>query len=205
MHHSGTLDIRFGPMFASKTKWLNRELTDYANKGLRVVKIVHPNDSNRTGVKYSGEIGSTHHLKYPSLSDEVTIISHGDLTDIEIDLDKFDVIGIDEAQFFNGLYNFVLHCVDVKKKRVLVTGLDGDSNRNIFGDILLLIPISNSAKKLSATCEYCLEYLKSVGFEGKIEDNAPFTKRLIKSEEQKCVGGKNEYIPVCRCHYLDKS
>jgi len=30
---------------------------------------------------------------------------------------------------------------------------------------------------------------------------APFTKRLVESKEQKFVGGKNEYVPVCRYHY----
>lgn len=204
MHHSGHLDIRFGPMFASKTKWLNGKLTDYANKGLAVAKIVNPDDSNRTNVKYSGEIGSTHHINCKTLSDEVKIFSLNDLTKTDIDFSKFDVVGIDEAQFFIGLYDFVLNLVDVLKKRVLITGLDGNSDRKIFGDILYLIPISDSAKKLPATCDYCLDELKLAGFERNIElINAPFTKRLTLNTEEKFVGGKNDFRPICRYHYLN--
>lgn len=200
MYHSGTLDIRYGPMFASKTKFLHGNLTDYANKGLSVAKIVHPDDANRNNVKFNDESGSTHHLKYKSLSDDVVIISTANLSDA--DVDKFDVIGIDEAQFFTGLYDFVKILVEDKKKRVLVTGLDADSNRQKWGEILDLIPLSDSAEKISATCEYCLQELKQIDFKGNVDMiKAPFTKRLIESKEQKFVGGKNEYVPVCRYHY----
>ena len=175
-------------------------MTDYANKGLSVAKIVHPDDSNRANVKSSGEFGSSHHLKYKSLSDDVVIISTNNLTNI--DIDKFDVVGIDEAQFFTGLYDFVKILVEDKKKRVLVTGLDGDSNRQKWGEILDLIPLSDSAEKMSATCEYCLQELKQVNFKGNVDMiKAPFTKRLDESKEQKLVGGKDKYVPVCRYHY----
>jgi thymidine kinase len=200
MYHSGTLDIRFAGMFARKTFWLNGNLTDYANRGLSVAKIVHSDDANRNTVKFNDESGSTHHLKYKSLSDDVVIISTNNLLDAEVD--KFDVIGIDEAQFFTGLYDFVKILVEDKKKRVLVTGLDGDSNRKKWGEILDLIPLSDSAEKLSATCEYCLQELKQINFKGNVDTiKAPFTKRLVESKEQKFVGGKNEYVPVCRYHY----
>ena len=203
MYHSGTLDIRYGPMFASKTKFLDGGLTDYANKGLFVAKIVHPDDANRINVKSSGEFGSSHYLKHKTLSDDVVIISTDNLIKLlDTDIDKFDVIGIDEAQFFTGLYDFVKILVEDKKKRVLVTGLDGDSNRQKWGEILDLIPLSDSAEKISATCEYCLQELKQIDFKGNVDMiKAPFTKRLIESKEQKVVGGKNEYVPVCRYHY----
>jgi len=200
MYHSGTLDIRYGGMFGSKTKWLDGNLSDYTNKGLAVAKIVHPDDANRTNVKSSGEFGSTHYLKHKTLSDEVFIVSTDNFLDLN--LDKFDVIGIDEAQFFTGLYDFVKNLVEVKHKRVLVTGLDGDSNRQKWGEILELIPLSDSAEKLTATCEYCLLELKQMNFKGNVDMiKAPFTKRLVQSDEQKCIGGKNEYVPVCRYHY----
>lgn len=200
MYHSGTLDIRYGSMFASKTKWLDGNLTDYSNKGLIVAKIVHPDDANRTNVKSSGEFGSTHYMKHKTLSDDVIIISTNNFSNL--DIDKFDVIGIDEAQFFTGLYDFVKFLVEDKQKRVLVTGLDGDSRRQKWGEILDLIPLSDSAEKLYATCEYCLQELKLINFRGNVDMiKAPFTKRLVESQEQKYVGGKNEYVPVCRYHY----
>lgn len=200
MYHSGTLDIRYGPMFASKTGWLNGNLTNYANKGLSVAKIVHSDDANRDNVKFNDESGSSHHLKHKTLSDDVVIISTNNF--LNIDINRFDVIGIDEAQFFIGLYDFVKILVEDKKKRVLVSGLDGDSNREKWGEILDLIPLSDSAKKISATCQYCLQELKQINFKGNVDMiKAPFTKRLVESKEQKLVGGKDLYVPVCRYHY----
>lgn len=80
--------------------------------------------------------------------------------------------------------------------------MDGDSNRQKWGEILDLIPLSDSAEKMSATCEYCLQELKQINFKGNVDTiKAPFTKRLVESKEQKFVGGKNEYVPVCRYHY----
>jgi len=39
-------------------------------------------------------------------------------------------------------------------------------------------------------------------FKGNVDIiKAPFTKRLVQSNEQKLIGGKNEYVPVCRYHY----
>jgi len=200
MYHSGTLDIRTGPMCAGKSKWLDVRLTDYTNAGLSVGKIVHPDNSNRTDVKCSGEFGSSHFSQHKILSDDVEIITTDNFNNLN--LDKFDAIGIDEAQFFTGLYNFVKDLVDNKHKRVLVTGLDGDSNREKYGEILDLIPLSDSTEKIAASCEYCLEELRLINFKGNVDIiKAPFTKRLVDSKEQKLVGGKDLYVPVCRYHY----
>jgi thymidine kinase len=204
MYQSGSLDIRYGPMFASKTKWLNDNLTTYANKGLKVAKIVHPNDSGRNDSNFNDESGSTHHSKYKTLSDDVVIISINDLENFNIEtLENFNVIGVDEAQFFDKVFDFVRKLVEEKHKIVLVTGLDADSNRTKWGDILDLIPLSDSAKKLTATCEICLNDLKKANFKGNIASiNAPFSKRIVESTERVLVGSK-EYIPVCRYHYLN--
>ena len=114
MYHSTTLGIRYAPMFASKTKLLDGNLPDYANKGLSVTKIDHPDDANKTNVKSSSEFGSTHYLKHKTLSDDKVIVSSNNF--LNIDIDKFDVIDIDEAQFLTGLYYFVKIMVEDKKK-----------------------------------------------------------------------------------------
>ena len=204
MTHSGYLEIVYGPMYAGKSKWIDSSLNDYVNMGFSVAKIVHPDDSSRSGVKFSGESGSNHHCEHKILSDEVTIIGTDDLNNI--DLNKFNVIGIDEAQFFKNVYNVVKDLVDIKNKRVLVACLDGDYNRDPWYNcnLLQLIILSNKSKKMSGKCQYCLEKLKSINFENDIVGiEAPFTKRLISSPEQKLIGGKEMYAPVCRYHYLN--
>jgi thymidine kinase len=68
--------------------------------------------------------------------------------------------------------------------------LDGDYNRRPIGEVLELIPYANECHKYSSLCTICNDGTK-----------APFTKRLVKSEDQILVGGKESYIPVCSKHY----
>ena len=51
-----------------------------------------------------------------------------------------DVIVIEEGQFFNNLYDFTLEAAEKDNKIIIIAGLDGDSNREEFGDIIKLIP-----------------------------------------------------------------
>ena len=102
------------------------------------------------------------------------------------------LIVIEEAQFFAGLYEFVIKAVESDGKDVIVVGLDGDSERKPFGQILELIPIADEVIRLSALCKEC-------------GDGTPalFTALVngVKSE-QICVGGSDMYEPMCRQHYL---
>ena len=67
---------------------------------------------------------------------------------------------VEEAQFFAGLYDFCKKACDIDDKTVIVSGLDGDSNREKFGEILDLIPICDSVKKLHALCTQCNDGLR---------------------------------------------
>ena len=62
---------------------------------------------------------------------------------------------IEEAQFFNDLYQFVIHQIDILEKNIIVVGLDGDSNRQNFGEIHKLLPICDEIIKLKAYCSIC--------------------------------------------------
>ena len=202
---SGTLYLRFGPMWGSKSTWLNGELTQLADKGFTVLKIVHDEDI-RDDVELCDDSGSTHHSSFRKLTDKIKIIRASSLTNI--DVSDYHVVGIDEGQFFQDLYPFVENLVEKLGKHVRVVGLDGDFTKHPFNcegmsNILSLIPISDQAIKLTATCEICLQDLRLCGFKGNLlAMEAPFTKRKGLSTEQKVIGGHNEYIPVCRYHHL---
>ena len=98
---------------------------------------------------------------------------------------------IEEAQFFEGLYEFVLNACEKDGKNMIVVGLDGDSNRNMFGDIIKLIPVCDSVKKLYGLCVRCKDGTK-----------ACFTKRLVENDQQVFIG-TSEFQAVCRKCYLD--
>jgi len=102
-----------------------------------------------------------------------------------------DTIVIEEAQFFADLKAFVLTVVEDYHKDVVVVGLDGDSNRKPFGQILDLIPFCDSVQKLTALCTRC-------------SDGTPalFTSRRQGAEAQQVlVGASDLYEPLCRRHF----
>jgi thymidine kinase len=200
--HRGTLYMRVGPMFSTKTTWLNGELTQFADKGFSVLKIVHAED-DRDDVESNDKSGSTHNSSYTSLTSKIHIIRATTLKDI--DVTNYHVVGCDEAQFYPDLVETVEHWVETLGKHVRVTGLDGDFEKKKFGFTLDLIPMCDEVIKLHASCKVCLDELSSNNFHGNISTiSAPFTKRLTESKEQKIVGGNATYIPVCRYHHSQK-
>jgi len=104
-----------------------------------------------------------------------------------------DLIVIEEAQFFENLYDFVLQSAEIYGKDVIVAGLDGNYLRKPFlqGDLLKIIPIADNVYKLHGLCHIC-------------HQKASFTKSIMKNcNTEVVVGGKECYIPVCRKHYLE--
>ncbi|KAF9688240.1 hypothetical protein SADUNF_Sadunf02G0176600 [Salix dunnii] len=102
---------------------------------------------------------------------------------------KLDVIGIDEAQFFEDLYEFCCKAADHDGKTIIVAGLDGDYLRRSFGSVLDVIPLAETVTKLTARCELC----------GK---RAFFTLRKTEETQTELIGGSDVYMPVCRQHYV---
>jgi len=200
--NKGTIYLRFGPMYSGKTTWLNSELTQMADKGFSVLKIVNAKDV-RYDVESEDKAGTTHNSSYKSLSPKIVCIRALLLS--EIDVSPYHVIGIDEGQFFLDLVTTVEHWAEQEGKHLRISGLDGDFQRKRFGQILDLIPLADEAVKLSASCKICLDELERNGFQGNILTIAgPFTKRLGNSTEQEIIGGSDMYIPVCRYHHTNK-
>lgn len=104
------------------------------------------------------------------------------------------LIIVEEGQFFEDLYEFVLKAVERDGKHVVVGGLDGDCFRRPFGQILQLIPLADRVTKLNSLCKMCGD--GSIGL---------FTFRMTKSKEIVEVGGSEAYMPLCRKHYISCS
>jgi thymidine kinase len=101
------------------------------------------------------------------------------------------VIIIEEAQFFDDLLVFARTMVESFGKIVVVVGLDGDSNRKPFGQILECIPLCDNIIKLTA-----MDMIDKDGTE------AIFSKRIIIDDQQISVGATDKYIAVSRKNYL---
>ncbi|GMY36696.1 thymidine kinase a-like isoform X2 [Fagus crenata] len=179
----GEIHVIVGPMFAGKTTTLLRRIQSESSNG-RSVAIIKSNKDTRYGLD---SIVTHDGVKLPCLA----------LPDLSSFRQKFgldaydqlDVIGIDEAQFFEDLYDFCREAADHDGKTVIVSGLDGDYLRRSFGSVLDIIPLADSVTKLTARCELC----------GK---RAFFTLRKTAETETELIGGADVYMPVCRQHYV---
>lgn len=185
----GALDIITGPMFSSKTTTLIGRLLSESEIGFKVLYINSTID-DRTNRSFS-----THNSLYEDapIDKKITCLKTDHVLEIMSIAMDFDVIGIDEAQFFDDLYEGVRWLVDVIHKHVIVVGLNGSFKREPFGQILQIDPLSDTHTKLTA---WCLECSKS-----RKRTPAPFTHRISRDGPVKQSGGIDEYIPVCRRCY----
>ncbi|KAI4298788.1 hypothetical protein L6164_032306 [Bauhinia variegata] len=180
---SGEIHVIVGPMFAGKTSTLLRRIQLESGSG-RSVAIIKSSKDTRYGldsvVTHDGMKSPCWALKnLSSFKQKLGIEAY----------EQVDVIGIDEAQFFEDLYDFCREAADHDGKIVIVAGLDGNYLRKSFGSILDIIPLADSVTKLTARCEIC----------GK---RAFFTLRKTEETQVELIGGADVYMPVCRHHYV---
>jgi thymidine kinase len=177
----GYLTVITGCMFAQKTTELLRRIRRYESIGYTVKVVNYARDT-----RYGENCISSHDIdQHPAQPLHVL----GELS--TADLSGVDVLIIDEAQFFSDLHDCVVKWADTLNIHIVVCGLDGDSERNVFGDILRLIPHAEEVVRLSAYCSKCRDGTA-----------AYFSKRVVATPEQVAIGGKDMYMPVCRTHYL---
>ena len=181
------LKLIIGPMFSGKTSTLIRDLQLCSDIGLKCIYV------NSSLDERSDEDYSTHNPLIKSIGtfDSVKM----DYLDIELFLD-YDVIGIDESQFFSGLFDNVIQLVDSYSKKVIVAGLSGDFRREPFGEILTLVSYADKIQQLYAFCDICKSKNRIC--------NAMFSKR-VSSETSELVeiGAKDKYLAVCRSCFLE--
>ncbi len=180
--YSGKIHLIMGPMFSGKTTELLRIYNRFkiANKLCILVKYKNDNryDSENKVV--------THNNKW---NDAQFTCTH--LSDIFKDnnLIRADVICIDEIQFFPDA-DVICDIWANNGKTVVVSGLNGDYNREPFEIISKLIPKVENITFLNAVC-------KESGKE------AHFTKRKTQNKNKLLIGGEETYDAVCRKNYFN--
>jgi len=183
-----TLDLIIGPMYSGKSTELIRRLTIFSEMKLKVLYINSKIDDR------SDENFSTHSPILKSLGN-ITSIKVQHLSELSNEIDNYDIIGIDEAQFFENLEKFVINLVESKNKKVIIAGLSSDYKRENFGDIMPLVRCCDNITKLNPFCKICIE-------NSNIIKPALFTKRITENDQIIVVGSKEVYIPTCRMCYL---
>lgn len=178
----GWIEVICGSMFSGKTEELIRRLKRARIANLKV-EIFKP----AIDVRYDEDKIVSH--------DENKILS----TPIEnsrailMYVQDVDVVGIDEAQFFDDQIGPVCEQLALKGMRVIVAGLDMDYKGRPFGQMPNLLAIADYITKLHAICVIC----------GNI---ANVSYRKVKKENQVLLGEKDVYEPRCRvCAQLGDS
>ncbi|MCX7953974.1 MAG: thymidine kinase [Bacteroidales bacterium] len=171
----GWIEVICGSMFSGKTEELIRRLNRARIAKLRI-ELFKP----AIDVRYSVEEIVSH--------DEKAMIATPVDNAISILLyvgDNVDVVGIDEAQFFNDDLVDVCNQLANRGIRVIVAGLDMDYLGKPFGPMPQLLAIAEYVTKLHAICVKC----------GNL---AQFSHRKVKNENLILLGEAEEYEPLCR-------
>lgn len=176
----GWIEVICGSMFSGKTEELIRRMKRAQFAGMSV-EIFKPTVDTRYSKKFvvshdKNEIASTpvHN------SAEILMLSN-----------EVEVIGIDEAQFFDeGIVSVAQRLAD-KGARVIVAGLDLDYLGKPFGPIPEMLAVAEYVTKLHAICMDC----------GSL---ASRSYRFTEEEDQLLLGEKNSYEPLCRTCYNKK-
>ena len=177
-----SLHLVLGPMASGKTTELLRRASTAVAMGLKVGYFNSHLDTR------SLEEISSHR---PTMKEEG--ITYLKVASLPVSVSEFDLILLDEAQFFDSLYSTVEHWL-TQGKEIVIAGLNGDYQRKAFGQILSLIPLCSSLQLLTAYCRSCAELDHCLV-------PAPFTKRVVPGNSQILIGGTESYQPVCFRHF----
>lgn len=182
----GYLEIVIGPMCSGKTTYLFDRLNTFVVFGKNCLYINHSIDTR-------GDVYSSHNENL-NVSQTIHMIKSASIKSLYNMIKDYDVIAIDEGQFFDDLDEGVRHVIETMKKMVFVGGLSGDFKRKKFGHILELIPYADHFKKLEAFCVECMK--------NNLYRVASFSKRVDESDKNLIVIGDTDvYVPVCRLCY----
>lgn len=174
---SGWIEVICGSMFSGKTEELIRRLKR-AKIANQKVEIFKP--------------------KVDTRYDDVKVVSHDAnailATPVENSLkllnhtEGVNVIGIDEAQFFDEQLTDVCQKLALKGIRVIVAGLDMDYKGVPFGPIPQLLAVAEYITKVHAICSHC----------GNL---ATHSYRKVADNQRVMLGEKDTYEPRCRTCY----
>lgn len=177
VHRRGSIEVVCGSMFSGKTEELIRRMkrAQFAKQSVEIFKPA-------IDVRYSEQDVVSHdHNVIQSTPVDSSM-------NILLLADGIDVVGIDEAQFFD--MGIVDVCTQLANRgtRVIVAGLDMDFKGMPFGPMPALLAIAEDVYKTHAICVHC-------------GDLAYVSHRLVASEKRVLLGETESYEPLCRACY----
>jgi thymidine kinase len=170
----GWIEVICGSMFSGKTEELIRRMkrAEFAKQKVEIFKPAIDVRYHEVDV-VSHEGNAIRSTPVPSSSNILLLAN-----DVE-------VVGIDEAQFFDNELPAVCRKLADQGVRVIIAGLDMDFKGNPFGPIPALLANAEFVTKVHAICMSC-------------GDLAQFSHRKIQNEDVVLLGETQEYEPLCR-------
>ncbi len=171
---SGCIEVICGSMFSGKTEELIRRLkrAQFANQKIEIFKPAV--DSRYSEVDVVSH--DLHSIPCTPVKEASLILNAAPDT---------QVVGIDEAQFFDKSLISVAQQLADSGKRVIIAGLDTDYKGEPFGPIPGLMAVAEDVQKVHAICVKC----------GNLANHS---HRLTKSNKLVVLGEKDVYEPLCR-------
>ncbi len=177
----GSIEIICGSMFSGKTEELIRRL-----KRVKIANLSYEIFKPAIDVRFDQVNIVSHDTNFiqstPVESSQTILLLAGDV----------NVVGIDEAQFFDAEIGNVCEQLALRGIRVIVAGLDMDYTGKPFGQMPNLLAVADYITKLHAICVKC----------GNI---ANVSYRKTAAEGQVVLGEKDIYEPRCRICALLKN
>lgn len=182
--HVGYLHLILGPMFSEKSTSLLRNIRRLQLSKKKCVLVKYSGDRRYTNKNYIAT-----HDKILS-KDQAHPCHH--LFDLEkiddLKLENYDVICIDEIQFFPDKYEFCQKWRSLGKI-IIACGLYADFKRIPFPNLPELIAIADEIEFLKAICVDCSRDLATTSY------------RISGENEQVVIGGADKYDPLCQICY----
>ena len=175
---TGWIEVICGSMFSGKTEELIRRL-NRARIARQKVEIFKP----AVDTRYDESDVVSHDAK------AVSSTPVENASQILFYAEDFEVVGIDEAQFFGEELVSVCNDLAMRGKRVVVAGLDMDYLGNPFGPIPKLMATAEYVTKVHAICIRC----------GNL---ANYSHRTVKDDNLVVLGETEAYEPLCRRCFL---
>lgn len=182
-HHRGQrggwIEAICGSMFSGKTEELIRRLRRAVIAGQKV-GVFKPSTDTRYD---NADVISHDRTAFPG----IPVKSARTLLKCS---DEYDVIGIDEAQFFDNELPDVCEALAQRSKRVIVAGLDMDFKGRPFGPMPDVLAVAEYLTKVHAICAQC----------GNL---ATHSYRTVNDSEQVLLGAQDAYEARCRrCFHM---
>ena len=170
----GWIEVICGSMFSGQTEELIRRIRR-VKLAKQKVKVFKPKrDTRYNKKKIISHDSNTIKSKSVSSSNKIIKLS-----------ENFDVIGIDEVQFFDDGIVDVCNALANSGKRVIVAGLDMDYKGKPFGQMPNLLAIAEYVTKVHAVCT-------------KTGKMANYTNRIVDSDELILLGDTKKYEALSR-------